>query len=80
MALSVHKGSSLTADEFDQLMGLGSITSPETKRSKRARIIQLVNAEVFARLGVNLIERAKSKEDKRVVIYNIGSIYDEDSP
>lgn len=80
MTLAVHKGSSLTADEFDQLMGLGSITSPETKRSKRARIIQLVNAEVFARLGVNLIERAKSKEDKRVVIYNIGSIYDEDSP
>ena len=80
MALAVHKGSSLTADEFDQLMGLGSITSPETKRSKRARIMKLVNAEVFARLGVNLIERAKSKEDKRVVIYNIGSIYNEDSP
>lgn len=61
----------LTSDELDRELGLVHIPSPETKRSRRSRMIQLVNLESDARFGQPIIYREKSKEDKRVVQYAV---------
>lgn len=61
----------LSSNQLDELIGLSHITSPETRRSRRARHIQLVNAESEARFGQPIIERRKSDIDKRMVNYHI---------
>ena len=63
----------MSTHELDTLLGLGLIQSDETKRSKRSRLIQLLNAESNARFGVSVIQRTRSEIDKRVVIYRIES-------
>ena len=45
--------------------------SPETRRSRRSRFIQLVNAEAQARFGRDLVVRVRSKEDKRIMLYHV---------
>ena len=66
-------GKQMSTHELDTLLGLGLIQSDETKRSKRSRLIQLLNAESNARFGVSVIQRTRSEIDKRVVIYRIES-------
>ena len=61
----------LNADQFDTIIGLDQIPSPETRRSRRARIIQVTNAETTARFGHPLVVRTKSESDKRIVLYRI---------
>ena len=60
-----------SSEALDTLFGLDVVESPETRRSRRARIVQLVNAESQARFGEPLIERTRSETDKRVFIYRI---------
>ena len=67
----LHSGRQMGADAFDQIIDLDKIESPETRRSRRSRYIQLVNAEAQARFGRNLIERVRSTEDKRIMLYKI---------
>ena len=67
----LHCGRQMGADAFDQIIDLDKVESPETRRSRRSRYIQLVNAEAQARFGRSLIERVRSKEDKRVMTYKI---------
>jgi len=66
-----HSGRRMGSDAFDQIIGLGQVESPETRRSKRSRYIQLVNAEAQARFGRDLVVRVRSEEDKRVMLYHI---------
>ncbi len=66
-----HRGRLLNADQFDTIIGLDQIPSPETRRSRRARIIQVTNAETTARFGHPLVVRTKSESDKRIVLYRI---------
>jgi hypothetical protein len=66
-----HSGHRMGSDAFDQIIGLGQVESPETRRSKRSRYIQLVNAEAQARFGRDLVVRVRSEEDKRVMLYHI---------
>lgn len=61
----------LTCEELDLLIGLADIPSPETRRSRRARIIQLVNTESTARFGQALLVRTRLESDKRIVIYDV---------
>ena len=68
-----HGGSYMSTQELDVVLGLESVQSDETKRSKRSRLIQLLNAESNARFGVSVIQRTRSEIDKRVVIYRIES-------
>ena len=63
----VHSGRRMGSDAFDQVIGLDQVESPETRRSRRSRFIQLVNAEAQARFGRDLVVRVRSKEDKRVI-------------
>ena len=67
----LHSGRQMGADAFDQIIDLDKVESPETRRSRRSRYIQLVNAEAQARFGRNLIERVRSTEDKRIMMYQI---------
>ncbi len=67
----LHSGRQLGADAFDQIIDLDKVESPETRRSRRSRYIQLVNAEAQARFGRNLIERVRSTDDKRIMMYKI---------
>lgn len=59
--------------ELDDLFGLGDVHSPETRRSRRSRIISMVNIESAALFGMAIIERERSKTDKRVVLYHIAN-------
>ena len=59
------------SEAFDRIIGLDEVESPETRRSKRSRFIQLVNAEAQARFGRDLIVRVRSEEDKRIMLYHI---------
>lgn len=76
ITLLTHRGKQLGAEQFDALIGLSGVHSPETRRSRRARIIQVANAEATARFGQPLIEREKSASDKRVVLYKIRDVSD----
>ena len=67
----VHSGRRMGSDAFDQVIGLDQVESPETRRSKRSRFIQLVNAEAQARFGRDLVVRVRSEEDKRVMLYHV---------
>lgn len=69
-----HCGRRMASDDFDRIIGLEGVASPETRRSRRSRYIQLVNAEAQARFGRNLIERVRSEADKRVVLYEIARL------
>lgn len=71
ITLMAQRGRMLNADQFDVIVGLGDVVSPETRRSRRARIIQVANAETIARFGHPLVQRTKSDTDKRVVLYCI---------
>lgn len=71
ITLLAQRGRLLNADQFDAIVGLGDVASPETRRSRRARIIQVANAETTARFGHPLVQRSKSDTDKRVVLYRI---------
>ena len=67
----VHSGRMMGSEAFDRIIGLDEVESPETRRSKRSRFIQLVNAEAQARFGRDLIVRVRSEEDKRIMLYHI---------
>ena len=68
----------MSTQELDVVLGLESVQSDETKRSKRSRLIQLLNAESNARFGVSVIQRTRSDSDKRVIIYRIASFDSKD--
>lgn len=69
-----HCGRRMASEDFDRIIGLEGVDSPETRRSRRSRYIQLVNAEAQARFGRHLIERVRSETDKRVVLYQIARL------
>jgi hypothetical protein len=59
--------------ELDDLFGLGDVHSPETRRSRRSRMISMLNIESAALFGMAIIKRERSKTDKRVVLYHIAN-------
>ena len=71
VALLKHASQQLSCDELDALIGLSEVQSPETRRSRRARIVQLVNTESTARYGQALLVRNRLESDRRVVIYSV---------
>lgn len=71
LTLLKHSKRKLSSEELDVLIGLAEVHSPETRRSRRARIIQLVNTESMARFGQPMLVRTKLDSDKRVVIYSV---------
>ena len=74
-----HCGRRMPSEEFDRIIGLEGVDSPETRRSRRSRFIQLVNAEAQARFGRDLIERVRLEADKRVVLYEVARLDEQKS-
>lgn len=64
----------LSTREFDEIIENADNVSPESQRSKRAKVIRLINAESQLVLGFALIERSRDPKDRRKVLYKIRSI------
>ena len=77
LSLMKHSKKDFSSEELDVMIGLSNVQSPETRRSRRARIIQLINTESEARFGKVLLLRKKSESDKRVVIYRVQDLSNE---
>jgi hypothetical protein len=66
-----YSGQFLTTETLDQLLGIDSQTNFDSRRMKRARLINDINEQYLAQAGKELIVREKKAEDKRYVYYKI---------
>ena len=64
-------GQLLTTETLDQLLGIDSQANLDSRRMKRARLINDINEKYFAQEGKELIVRDKKPEDNRYVYYKI---------
>jgi hypothetical protein len=66
-----YSGQLLTTEALDQILGIADQTNFDSKRMKRARLINDINEHYLAQTGKELIVREKKAEDKRYVYYKI---------
>lgn len=66
-----YSGQLLTTEALDQLLGIDSQINFDSRRMKRARLINDINEQYLAQKGKELIVREKKEEDKRYVYYKI---------
>lgn len=66
-----YSGQLLTTDTLDQLLGIDNQTNFDSRRMKRARLINEINEHYLTKAGKELIVREKKAEDKRYVYYKI---------
>lgn len=66
-----YSGQLLTTDTLDKLLGIDGQTNFDSRRMKRARLINDINERYLAQAGKELIVRDKKPEDKRYVFYKI---------
>jgi hypothetical protein len=66
-----YSGQSLSTEVLDQLLGIDSQANFDSRRMKRARLINDINEQYLAQKGKELIVREKRAEDKRYVFYKI---------
>jgi hypothetical protein len=66
-----YSGQLLTTETLDQLLGIDSQANFDSRRMKRARMINDINEHYLAQTGKELIVREKKAEDKRYVFYKI---------
>ena len=64
-------GQLLTTDSLDQLLGIDGQANFDSRRMKRARLINDINEQYLDQMGRELIVRDKKPEDKRYVYYKI---------
>ena len=67
-----HTGKQFETEELDVMLGISHLSSPETLRSQRARMIQRVNTEYRVTQGQDLIVRQRAFSDRRRSVYVIG--------
>ena len=66
-----YSGQLLTTEALDQLLGIDGQANFDSRRMKRARLINDINEHYLAQKGKELIVREKKAEDKRYVYYKI---------
>ena len=66
-----YSGQFLTTETLDELLGVDNQTNFDSRRMKRARLINEINEQYLAQKGKELILREKKEEDKRYVYYKI---------
>lgn len=66
-----YSGQSLSTEVLDQLLGIDSQANFDSRRMKRARLINDINEQYLAQKGKELIVREKRTDDKRYVFYKI---------
>ena len=71
-----HRGKQFETEELDELLDIAHLSSPETLRSQRARLIQRVNTEYRVLAGEDLILRQRAFNDRRRSVYIIGATQD----
>jgi len=64
-------GQLLSTETLDQLLGIADLLNFDSRRMKRARLINEINLQYLAQQGKELIVREKKSEDKRYVYYKI---------
>ena len=70
-----HMGKQFETEELDVMLGISHLSSPETLRSQRARMIQRVNTEYRVTQGQDLIVRQRAFSDRRRSVYVIGGTH-----
>jgi hypothetical protein len=66
-----YSGQFLTTETLDELLGIDNQANFDSRRMKRARLINDINEQYLAQKGKELIVREKKAEDKRFVYYKI---------
>ncbi len=66
-----YSGKLLSTETLDQLLGINDQVNFDSRRMKRARLINDINEHYLAQTGRELIVREKKAEDKRYVYYKI---------
>ncbi len=66
-----YSGQLLSTEALDKLLGIDSQANFDSRRMKRARLINDLNEQYLAQEGKELIVREKKGEDKRYVYYKI---------
>ena len=69
-----QEGSHLDTEDLDELLDIAHLSSPETLRSQRAKLISRVNTEHRVLNGTDLIVRQRSANDRRRSLYTIGHV------
>ena len=69
--LDQNKGKMFTVEELDELFDIHQIPNPENKRVKRSRLIKEINTQAEEKRGYKMINRTRSPEDKRCLLYEI---------
>lgn len=64
----------MDTEDLDELLDIAHLSSPETLRSQRAKLISRVNAEHRVLNGTDLIVRQRSASDRRRSVYAIGHV------
>ena len=72
-SLKKYSKQSLSGQELDEVLGIHLIENHDSKRMKRSRLVNRLNAYNQAKNGTDLIVRDKDQEDKRFVYYRIES-------
>lgn len=67
--LAPYVGKQIEVHELDQVLGFGELETDETRRSRRSRSINELNAWSKEVVGVELIERQRDPLDRRRSIY-----------
>ena len=70
--LVAFQGQQFETEALDEVLDIAHISSPETLRSQRARLLQRVNTEYRVLEGVDLVVRMQSPNDRRRSVYRIG--------
>ena len=74
MAILVDlEGQTLDTQSFDAGIGIASIETDETRRSRRSRFIQLVNEWSQRACGLDAVVRHQDPSDRRRVLYRVSS-------
>jgi hypothetical protein len=66
-----YSGQLLTTETLDQLLGIDTQATFDSRRMKRARFIKKINQHFLAQTGRVLIIQDKMSDDKRYVTYRI---------
>lgn len=66
-----YAGQLLTTETLDHLLGIDANMNFDSRRMKRARLINEINKLYLAQAGKELIQRDKKPEDRRFVYYKI---------
>ena len=73
-SLISRQGEQFETEELDELLGIAHLSSPETLRSQRARLIARINTECRILNGEDLLLRKQSTQDRRRSIYVVNKV------